>query len=105
MKERERSPYLRTDKIVYENPPSLTNFRDNDNEISKPIHINMHSNPLPIKMLFFLYKLLKSNFNFFIRKSEKKLAIDELEKAFSTNYSSKIDSILIIFMQFIILFF
>ena len=54
--ERERSPYLRTDKIEYENPPSMTNFKESPTEISKPIHINMRTNPLAVKMYRIILK-------------------------------------------------
>lgn len=50
MIERERSPYLKTEKIIYQNPPSMTSFKDNINEaVKQPIHVNMNPHN-PIKM-------------------------------------------------------
>lgn len=66
----------------------MTTFKETTIEVSKPIHVNLHANT-SIRM-FLIIILSKNYLNF--RKQDKKLCIDELEKAFSTNYSSKIAS-------------
>lgn len=69
---RNKSPYLKKEKIIYENPPSLTNLSENSNT-NKLIHVN-------------LKPALRS-------KSEKKnISIEELEKAFENNYMTKLES-------------
>lgn len=111
-KQRQRSPYLRTEDIVYENPPSLTNFNENlkenikenvKNSNKKPIHVNMspRTHASNNYRMFFCNFLNFSQY-FFIKtsKHEKSLEVDELEKAFSKNYSAKLAS----FFEFYSLF-